>query len=92
MGSTARYQKRLSGPLLDRIDIHIEVPRVEYDELSDPSASLGTSSGRQRLGEPSAAIPARVETAVMSSILAPQGATGFRPEWSTSKWHVSGIP
>ena len=30
-----RYQKRLSGPLLDRIDIHVEVPRVEYDKLAD---------------------------------------------------------
>jgi magnesium chelatase family protein len=47
-----KYQKRISGPLLDRIDIHIEVPRVEYDKLSD-----------QRLGEPSAAIQKRVETA-----------------------------
>jgi len=47
-----KYQKRISGPLLDRIDIHIEVPRVEYDKLSS-----------QRLGEPSAAIQARVEAA-----------------------------
>jgi magnesium chelatase family protein len=47
-----RYQKRISGPLLDRIDIHIEVPRVDYDKLSD-----------DRLGEPSAAIRARVEAA-----------------------------
>jgi len=30
-----RYQKRISGPLLDRIDIHVEVPRVEYEKLSD---------------------------------------------------------
>ena len=30
-----RYQKRLSGPLLDRIDIHVEVPRVEYEKLTD---------------------------------------------------------
>jgi magnesium chelatase family protein len=47
-----KYQKRISGPLLDRIDIHIQVPRVEYDKLSD-----------RRLGEPSAAIQARVEAA-----------------------------
>ncbi len=51
-GMVTKYQKRISGPLLDRIDIHIEVPRVAYDKLSD-----------QRLGEPSEAIRARVERA-----------------------------
>jgi magnesium chelatase family protein len=51
-GIVTKYQKRISGPLLDRIDIHIEVPRVEYDKLSD-----------QRLGEPSAIIQKRVEAA-----------------------------
>jgi magnesium chelatase family protein len=29
-----KYQKRISGPLLDRIDIHIEVPHVDYEKLS----------------------------------------------------------
>ena len=43
------YRNKISGPLLDRIDIHIEVPSVHYQEL----ASTGT-------GEPSAAIRARV--------------------------------
>jgi magnesium chelatase family protein len=47
-----KYQKRISGPLLDRIDIHIEVPRVEYEKLSD-----------SRYGESSAAIRSRVEAA-----------------------------
>ncbi len=37
-----RYQKRLSGPLLDRIDIHVEVPRVEYEKLAS-DVSLETS-------------------------------------------------
>jgi len=48
----SRYQKRISGPLLDRIDIHVEVPAVDYDKLSD-----------ERLGEPSASIRVRVERA-----------------------------
>jgi magnesium chelatase family protein len=48
----SRYQKRLSGPLMDRIDLHVEVPRVEYDKL--------VGDGR---AEPSAAVRARVEAA-----------------------------
>ena len=51
-GTITKYQKRISGPLLDRIDIHIEVPRVAYEKLSDA-----------RLGEPSQDIRTRVETA-----------------------------
>jgi len=47
-----KYQKRISGPLLDRIDIHVQVPRVEYEKLSD-----------SRLGESSAVIRQRVEKA-----------------------------
>ncbi len=47
-----KYQKRISGPLLDRIDIHIEVPRVDDEKLSG-----------DRLGETSAAIHARVQAA-----------------------------
>src|SRR5207247_6696160 len=31
----ARYQKKISGPLIDRIDIHVEVPRVDYEKLAD---------------------------------------------------------
>jgi magnesium chelatase family protein len=47
-----RYQSKLSGPLLDRIDIHVDVPRVDYDKL------LGTERS-----EPSTAIRSRVEQA-----------------------------
>jgi len=45
-GEISRYQKRISGPLLDRIDIFIEVPRVEYEKLTDDT--LGESSERVR--------------------------------------------
>ncbi len=42
-----RYLSRVSGPLLDRIDIHIEVPPVDYDELSG-KAEKGESSEKIR--------------------------------------------
>ncbi|MCB8966913.1 MAG: YifB family Mg chelatase-like AAA ATPase [Chloroflexota bacterium] len=47
-----RYQKRISGPLMDRIDLHIDVPRVAFEKLT-----------ALRRGEPSAAIRERVEAA-----------------------------
>jgi len=46
-----RYRSRISGPLLDRIDLRIEVPAVKYRDLADRSES-----------EPSVAIAARVNT------------------------------
>jgi magnesium chelatase family protein len=50
--AVARYQKRISGPLLDRIDIHLEVPRIPHEQLAD-----------RRPGESSAAVRERVERA-----------------------------
>src|SRR5215468_9254396 len=47
-----KYQKRISGPMLDRIDIHIEVPRVDYEKLS-----------ADRVGESSESIRVRVQAA-----------------------------
>ena len=47
-----RYQNRISGPLMDRIDIHLEMKRVPFQKLADLSG-----------GETSAAIRARVEAA-----------------------------
>ena len=44
-----KYQKRISGPLLDRIDIHIEVPRVDYEKLSGNKVNETSESIRQRV-------------------------------------------
>ncbi len=44
-----KYQKRISGPLLDRIDIHIEVPRVDYEKLSSTQVGETSESIRQRV-------------------------------------------
>ncbi len=50
--TVTKYEKRISGPLPDRIDIHVEVPWVDYRQLSDA-----------RLGEASEVIRGRVEAA-----------------------------
>ncbi|MGB0993568.1 MAG: YifB family Mg chelatase-like AAA ATPase [Akkermansiaceae bacterium] len=47
-----KYRQRISGPLLDRIDLHVEVPLVEYRELASDES-----------GEPSADVRERVENA-----------------------------
>jgi magnesium chelatase family protein len=44
-----RYMAKISGPLLDRIDIHIEVPAVKYKELSSEAKSESSASVRQRV-------------------------------------------
>jgi magnesium chelatase family protein len=51
-GAVARYEARLSGPLLDRIDLHVTVPAVRWSELEGPAT-----------GPPSAAVRAQVERA-----------------------------
>ena len=48
----SRYQQRISGPFLDRVDIFVEVPHIEYEKLAD-----------DRLGEKSEKAQARVSTA-----------------------------
>jgi len=44
-----RYQKRISGPLLDRIDIHVEVPRVDYEKLADKRKVEDSATIRKRV-------------------------------------------
>jgi magnesium chelatase family protein len=42
-----RYMSKISGPLLDRIDIHIEVPAVPFKELSDSKPGIGSAEIRE---------------------------------------------
>lgn len=51
-GAVMKYKKKISGPMVDRIDIHIETPAVPFEKLEGGSA-----------GEPSAAVRTRVEQA-----------------------------
>jgi magnesium chelatase family protein len=51
-GLVSRYQRRISGPFIDRVDIFIEVPHIDYEKLTD-----------DRLGEPSASVQSRVNAA-----------------------------
>jgi len=48
----ARYQKRMSGPFIDRVDIFVEVPHIDYEKLADDN-----------LGEESEKVQARVKAA-----------------------------
>ena len=45
----ARYQKRISRPLLDRIDIFVDVPRVDYQKLTEERDGEGSAAVRQRV-------------------------------------------
>jgi len=44
-----RYRRKLSGPLLDRIDIFIDVPRVDYDKLTADTAGEDSTTVRDRV-------------------------------------------
>ncbi|HRN70450.1 MAG TPA: YifB family Mg chelatase-like AAA ATPase [Candidatus Woesebacteria bacterium] len=48
-GTIVKYKKRLSGPILDRIDIHIQVPPVEVDKLSHISNGESSEVIKKRI-------------------------------------------
>jgi magnesium chelatase family protein len=48
-GQVERYRRKISGPLLDRIDLHVEAPAVEYAELSGSSSAESSSEIRGRV-------------------------------------------
>jgi magnesium chelatase family protein len=48
-GSVQKYLNRISGPLMDRIDLHVEVTPVSFSELGSPSRSEGSAAIRERV-------------------------------------------
>lgn len=48
-GARQRYMNKISGPLLDRIDIHIEVSPVEFDDISSTAPAESSASIRERV-------------------------------------------
>lgn len=48
-GTVSRYQKRISGPFIDRVDMFIEVPHVDYEKLADDRLSEGSQKIRERV-------------------------------------------
>ena len=49
VSSVLRYHERLSGPLLDRVDLYIETPSLEYDELRERSGTESSADIRARV-------------------------------------------
>ena len=48
-GRINQYRAKVSGPLLDRIDVQVEVPRLSYDQLSRPGKEEGSETVRKRV-------------------------------------------
>ncbi|MBU4331739.1 YifB family Mg chelatase-like AAA ATPase [Patescibacteria group bacterium] len=44
-----KYQQKISGPILDRIDLHIEVPRVQFDKLASDAVAESSKEVRKRV-------------------------------------------
>lgn len=49
LGQIIKYQKRISGPLLDRIDLYLEIPRLEVEELTKDNLSESSKEIRERV-------------------------------------------
>ena len=48
-GQIEKYQRKISGPLLDRIDLHMEVPALDIEKLGERSAAESSASVRERV-------------------------------------------
>ncbi len=48
-GAIQKYQRKISGPLVDRIDLHVHVPNLSYDELEQMSTGESSKEARERV-------------------------------------------
>ena len=74
-----RYHARVSGPLLDRIDIIVEVPALDFDELTEPSAGESSETIRARVNAARAVQRARYgdDTTTTNAHMGPRALTEF---------------
>ncbi|HEX5795803.1 MAG TPA: ATP-binding protein, partial [Geminicoccaceae bacterium] len=98
-----RYQKRISGPLLDRIDLHVEVPALSPSEMSVPApgeanARIAARVARARelqadrlgqLGEPDLRTNAEVEGELLDRIATPDPAGRELLLRATERMHLT---
>jgi len=72
--AATQYLSRISGPLLDRIDIHVEMPPVEFDNLNAKSKAESSADIRERVNRARAIQQRRFEgTAILSNAHIPAG-------------------
>ena len=74
-----RYHARVSGPLLDRIDIIVEVPALDFDELTEPSAGESSETIRARVNAARAVQRARYgdDTTATNAHMGPRALAQF---------------
>ncbi|MFA6973962.1 MAG: YifB family Mg chelatase-like AAA ATPase [Parcubacteria group bacterium] len=49
--SIIKYQRKISGPIMDRIDLHVEVPRIKFEKLAEASHSESSPTIRERVSK-----------------------------------------
>jgi magnesium chelatase family protein len=80
-GAVARYKKRISGPLLDRIDLFVEVPRIEYEKLMQRDGAEASAQIRERTEAARGAQRHRFEgtSMITNAEMGPVGVWGLLP-------------
>lgn len=66
-GQISKYKRRVSGPLMDRIDLHIEVPPIKYDKLATEKVAEESASIRKRVDSARAAQKQRFQNLNIST-------------------------